>query len=110
MDKQQSQQPSFVKVSEGQAQQIQIKASDEALRGLYSNMANILHTKEEFVIDFMNVFPPTGTLNARIIVSPGHMKRIINALADNFSKYETQFGKVETSEAPTGTIGFQAKE
>lgn len=90
-----------------QAGQIQIKASDEALKGLYSNMANILHTKEEFVIDFMNVFPPTGTLGARIIVSPGHMKRMIAALAENFSKYEAQFGKIEASESPSGKIGFQ---
>ena len=89
--------------------QIQIKATDEILKGLYSNMANILHTKEEFVIDFMNVFSPSGTLNARIIVSPGNMKRMISALAENFAKYEAQFGKIETSEAPTGTIGFQAK-
>lgn len=90
--------------------QIQIKATDEVLRGLYSNMANILHTKEEFVLDFMNVFPPTGTLNARVIVSPGHFKRMVAAMAENLKKYETQFGNVEASEAPSSVIGFQAKE
>lgn len=90
--------------------QIQIKATDEVLRGLYSNMANILHTKEEFVLDFMNVFPPTGTLNSRIIVSPGHFKRMVAAMAENLKKYETQFGNVEASEAPSSVIGFQAKE
>ncbi|MDP3957285.1 MAG: DUF3467 domain-containing protein [bacterium] len=90
--------------------QVQIKATDEVLRGLYSNMANILHTKEEFVIDFMNVFPPTGTLNARVIVSPGHFKRMVAAMAENLKKYEGQFGNVAASEAPSTTIGFQAKE
>ena len=49
-------------------QQIQIKASDEKIKGEYSNVMQILHTKEEFVCDFLNVFPPTGTLNSRVIV------------------------------------------
>jgi len=91
-----------------QQNQIQIKASDETLKGHYANMANIFHTKEEFVIDFMNVFPPTGTLNARIIVSPAHMKRMMTALTDNIAKYEKKFGVVEPSELPQTPIGFQA--
>lgn len=91
-----------------QAPQIQIKTSDEILRGNYSNMANILHTKEEFVLDFMNVFPPTGTLNARVIVSPGHFKRMLVAMTENLAKYESQFGSVAPSEAPSNKIGFEA--
>lgn len=89
-------------------QPIQIKATDEALRGVYSNMASISHTQEEFVLDFLTVFPPAGTLNSRVIVSPGHLKRIIAALADNLARYEKQFGTVRPSEAPTeNPIGFQ---
>ena len=80
------------------------------MRGVYANMANILHTKEEFVIDFMNIFPPTGTLNARIILSPGHMKRMVAAMTENLKKYEDQFGLVRASEAPSNSIGFQSKE
>lgn len=91
-----------------QPNQVQIKASDEILRGHYSNMANILHTKEEFVLDFLNVFPPTGTLNARVIVSPGHFKRMLAAMTENLGKYESQFGSVAPSEAPTSKIGFEA--
>jgi hypothetical protein len=87
-------------------QQVQIKATDEKLKGEYSNLAQIMHTKEEFVIDFLNVFPPTGTLNARIIVSPGHFKRMMKAMEENMKKYEANFGKVEESEAPQG-IGFE---
>lgn len=87
-------------------QQLQIKASDEMLRGAYANTANIFHTKEEFVVDFMNMFPPTGTLNARIILSPGHFKRTLAAMVDNLRKYESQFGSVEPSEEPSNPIGF----
>ena len=88
--------------------QIQIKANDERMKGEYANVMQVLHTKEEFVLDLLNVFPPTGTLNARIIVSPGHFKRMLAAMSENLGKYEAQFGKVEASEAPTNKIGFQA--
>ncbi len=91
-------------------QQIQIKASDEKLKGEYSNVMQILHTQEEFVLDFLNVFPPTGTLNSRIVVTPGHFKRMIKAMEDNLKKYEDKFGKVKEADTPEEKgIGFQAK-
>lgn len=90
-----------------QPQQIQIKATDEKLKGEYANLMQVLHTKEEFVLDFLNVFPPTGTLNARIIVSPGHFKRMLAAMQENLGRYEAQFGDVTASDAPTNKIGFQ---
>ncbi len=90
------------------SKQIQIKATDEKLKGEYANVMQVLHTKEEFVIDFLNIFPPTGTLNSRVIVSPGHFKRMLVAMQENLAKYEAQFGSVAPSEAPTQQgIGFQ---
>lgn len=91
-------------------QQIQIKVTDEKMKGEYANVMQVLHTKEEFVLDFLNIFPPTGTLMARIIVSPSHMKRMLTALSENLKKYEGQFGNVEPSDAPKNPIGFEAKE
>lgn len=90
--------------------QIQIKTSDEMMQGKYANIMQVLHTKEEFVLDYLNVFPPTGTLNARIIVSPSHFKRMLAAMQENLSRYEAQFGAVEPSEAPKNKIGFEIKE
>jgi hypothetical protein len=92
--------------------QVQIKASDEKLKGEYSNVMQILHTKEEFVLDFLNVFPPTGTLNGRIILSPGHFKRMIGAMQENLKKYEEQFGNIAPSESPANNsqkIGFEER-
>lgn len=89
-------------------QQIQIKATDEKMKGEYSNLAKILHTKEEFVIDFLNVFPPTGSLNGRIIMSPGHFKRMAKAMGENLKKFEEKFGKIEEAAGPEGNkIGFE---
>jgi len=85
-----------------QGQPINVKAVDEILAGKYTNMMQVAHTKEEFVLDFMNILPPQGILTARIITSPGHMKRIIKALQDNLARYEQNFGPINEAEAPKG--------
>jgi hypothetical protein len=89
--------------------QIQVKMDDATLRGVYANMMQVAHNQEEFVLDFMNVLPPTGVVNARIIVSPGHLKRIARALADNLKRYEETFGEIKLAEAPAQSFGFSPK-
>lgn len=90
--------------------QVRIKATDEKLAGEYANLVKVLHTKEEFVMDFLSVFPPTGTLNARIIVSPGHFKRMLAAMTENLRRYEARFGALTPSEEPEHVIGFRERE
>lgn len=87
-------------------QQLQIKVKDEDLKGAYSNLMQILHTKEEFVLDFFFNAPPQGMLASRVVVSPAHAKRIAAALAENVKKYEEKFGKIKEGEAPESKIGF----
>lgn len=89
--------------------QIQIKITDEVLKGVYANAVQASHTKEEFILDFMNLFPPQGIVNARIIMSPGHMKRFTKVLEENIKKYENAFGKIKEAKMPEGgkgSIGF----
>ena len=88
----------------------QIKANDETLKGEYANAMQVMHTKEEFVMDFISNLPPIASLVSRVIVSPGQMKLIARALNENIKKYEEQFGSVTPSEEPKNTIGFQAEE
>lgn len=82
------------------AKQMEIKITDEILRGVYANNMAVAHTKEEFILDFINIFPPTGIVNARIVISPGHMKRIIRALNDNVLRYESKFGEIKEAPEP----------
>lgn len=92
---------------------LQIKASDADLKGSYANGMQVMHTKEEFILDFMNMFPPAGTLNARVIVSPGHCKRMVAVLSARIKQYEKQFGEIEVAKAPVSpsdSIGFQERE
>ena len=81
------------------AQQIQINTGDELMRGRYSNSLIVSHSPEEFIMDWL-LNSPSGTfLVSRIMVSPGSLKRIINALADNLEKYEKQYGPIRVLEA-----------
>lgn len=89
-----------------QQQQIQIRASDNDLKGSYSNMMQIAHTQEEFILDFFNVTPPVGVLTSRIIMSPGHVKRMIQALEENLKKYETSYGQVTPAADTNKGLGF----
>jgi hypothetical protein len=87
-------------------QQIQVTFPPNVLSGAYSNNVVISHTREEFLMDFMMVSPPQGMVVSRIIMNPGHMKRLISALQENLKKYETSYGKLEAAEEPKGRIGF----
>jgi len=83
------------------------KISDDVLRGVYSNSMMVTHTREEFVLDFINNLPPEGIVTARIVTSPGHLKRIIRALTDNLSKYEATHGEVKEAPEPSERPGIQ---
>ncbi|HPC04736.1 MAG TPA: DUF3467 domain-containing protein [Syntrophales bacterium] len=72
--------------------------------GVYANHMAVIHTREEFVMDFIMVAPPAGSVTARVVVSPGHAKRILNALAENVSLYERKYGEIPRAEEPGGPI------
>ena len=83
-----------------QERKMSIKLPERVLPGVYANQMVVAHTREEFVIDYVNLFPPSGVVTARVIVSPGHLKRMIRALKDNLAKYETTHGPVIEAAAP----------
>ena len=90
-----------------QPQQIQVKITDEVLKGTYANLAQIAHTKEEFVVDFLSMMPPQGIVSARVYMSPAHTKRLSLALTENVKKYEEQFGKIAEGTQESPEIGFK---
>jgi hypothetical protein len=86
--------------------ELPVKIPESLLHGVYANQMVVSHTREEFLLDFINLFPPSGVLNARVIVSPGHLKRMIRALQENLGRYENRFGRIEEA-APPRPDGFQ---
>jgi hypothetical protein len=72
--------------------QIQVNTGDEMSRGRYSNSMLVSHGTDEFILDWLLNSPTGAHLVSRIIVSPAHIKRIINALKENLDNYEKKFG------------------
>jgi hypothetical protein len=71
-----------------------VKITDDELKGRYSNLLRITHTREEFILDFINLVPPQGIVTARVVASPAHLKRILRALSVNIERYETAYGVI----------------
>lgn len=76
--------------------QFNIELSEEVAEGVYSNLAVITHSPAEFVIDFIRIMPgvPKSKVKSRIILTPEHAKRLVAALSDNISKYESVHGPI----------------
>jgi len=74
--------------------EFRIVAQPEVAKGVYSNLAIIQHTRNEFVIDFLLKLTAEGQLVSRIILSPQHAIALLNALKINIDKYEDYFGKI----------------
>jgi hypothetical protein len=80
--------------------QINIEISEEVAEGQYANLAIITHSHAEFVIDFVNVMPgtPKSKVKSRIIFTPQHAKRFMNALLENVQRYEAANGHIKDLE------------
>ena len=77
--------------------QLSIELNPQTAKVSYSNLAIISHSRSEFVLDFATTLPgiPKAMVSDRIIMTPEHAKRLMNALFDNVSKYEAQFGVID---------------
>lgn len=75
---------------------LQIDIDDNTAQGLYCNFAVVNHSDAEFVIDFIYLQPmqPKAKVRSRIITSPKHAKKLMNALAENLKGYEKNFGAI----------------
>ncbi len=84
--------------------QISIELNEETAQGIYSNLAIITHSSAEFIIDFVRIMPgvPKAQVKSRIILTPEHSKRLLNALKDNISKYEAVHGVIKYTEGSAG--------
>ncbi len=88
--------------------QISLELKPEIAKGSYSNLAIISHSQSEFIIDFATVLPGLAKpeISNRIVMTPEHAKRLLNALADNINKFENQFGKIGAGSEPKGTFNL----
>jgi len=85
-------------------QEIQISLTPEVANGTYANLAIIAHTPSEFVIDFVRMMPGVKKANvqSRVIMTPEHAKRLMNALRENIGGYEQKFGEIKLNNGNQG--------
>ncbi|MDR1887734.1 MAG: DUF3467 domain-containing protein [Prevotellaceae bacterium] len=84
---------------------INIELPEDVAQGIYSNLAIIAHSTSEFVVDFVRIMPgiPKAKVKSRIILTPEHAKRLLQALQDNISKYESIHGAIKVDDK-TGSV------
>lgn len=82
--------------------QLQVEIDEATAQGAYANLALIAHSATEFVLDFIFIQPqqPKAKVRARIISSPGHAKRLLQALGENLARYEQVFGPIKQTAPP----------
>jgi uncharacterized membrane protein YgcG len=77
---------------------INIHFSPEIMAGVYSNFANVSHSDYEFTITFARVDHEVeeeeipGVVVSRVNLSPKFMRELIDAMQDNYEKWQTREG------------------
>jgi uncharacterized protein with von Willebrand factor type A (vWA) domain len=75
-----------------------IHTDPETMAGHYANFANVSHSDYEFTITFARVDHEVeegevpGVVVSRVNLSPRFMRELIDAMEDNFSKWQTREG------------------
>lgn len=83
--------------SDDSQHEMQIQFPADIQRGAYANQMVATHTREEFILDFILATPPVGLVNARVLVSPSHAKRIVATLNESISRYESAYGQIKAA-------------
>jgi hypothetical protein len=85
---------------------IQVQIDDDVAQGTYTNLVLINHNENEFVLDFAFVQPgaPRAKIRARLISSPRHTKRLLQALQKNIERFEERFGTIELIDTDDGPV------
>ncbi|KPJ60767.1 MAG: hypothetical protein AMJ46_04660 [Latescibacteria bacterium DG_63] len=82
---------------EKKQQPISVELGEKEAEGIYSNMVLITHSPAEFILDFARVLPgvPKSKVFARIVMTPRHVKGLMEALKENITKFEAQHGTIK---------------
>jgi hypothetical protein len=77
---------------------INIHFSPEIMAGVYANFANVSHSEYEFTVTFARVDHEVeedeipGVVVSRVNLSARFMRELIDAMEDNYSKWQTREG------------------
>ena len=88
--------------------QLSIELDDDIAEGTYANLAIINHSLSEFIIDFVKIMPgmPKARVKSRIVLTPQHAKRLLTALRENVTKFESLHGPIADIDSPSMPMSF----
>lgn len=91
--------------------EIPIQVPPEKLSGRFCNFAQVFSTPEEFILDLiaLSPVPLQALLIERVVMTPGHAKRLRDALTLRIQDYENQFGTINTQANDPPRILFEDK-
>ena len=78
------------------------------LNAVYTNAAVISQTKNEIVLDFVQILPndPRARIQSRVVMTPSSAKAFMEALEKNIQMYEQNNGEIKMA-APPETLADQ---
>ena len=63
-------------------------------QGAYASGLIIIHSRDEFMLDFVTNFSSPPRIVGRVITSPPHIKKMLRALLENTKRYEEAHGPI----------------
>jgi hypothetical protein len=92
---------------EEQEKHINLHATPETMAGVYANFANVSHSDYEFSITFVRLDHESeepgelqGVVVSRVNLSPRFLKELLDAMTDNYSKWQAAENIRDLPEAP----------
>ncbi|MBP3774700.1 MAG: DUF3467 domain-containing protein [Bacteroidaceae bacterium] len=91
-----------------------VDADPKVLEGIYANLAIIVHSSSEFVVDFLGLMPGMSRVpvKERLVLTPPAVKTLLMELRENLAQYEKLFGEIKIADSvpsiPNMPTGFKA--
>jgi hypothetical protein len=91
---------------DGRERHINLQIAPEQMAGTYANFANVSHSDYEFTITFARVDHEVeegevpGVVVSRMNLAPRFMRELIDAMEEDWSRYETREGIKGLPEVP----------
>ena len=71
--------------------ELDVSATEEDMKGVYSNLARVTYNKNEFVLGFVFHIGNEAHLVSRVIVSPEHLKQINEVISKSLEEHKEKF-------------------
>jgi hypothetical protein len=77
--------------------QLKMKIDPKNEGGIYSNIATVLSSENEFILDFGMVLPGTEyiRIGSRVVMNPRTAKQLLMALSHNIKNFENKYGEIK---------------